>query len=169
MTGGSYLILGGARSGKSRRALEIGKLFEDRIYIATAQPLDDEMSDRIAAHKRERGAKWQTLEAPLGLVPAIGGLSNHDSIAVIDCLTLWLCNVQLAGLDVQEETEMLLAAVGNCPATLVFVSNELGLGLVPETVLGRTFRDHQGWLNQSLAAAVDHVEFLIAGLPIRIK
>lgn len=165
----SYLILGGARSGKSRRALEISKQFKERFYIATAQPLDDEMRDRIAMHRVERGGEWQTLETPLDLAGTIRGLSGQGAVAIIDCLTLWLSNLIHAGLNVESETEGLIAAISDCPATLIFVSNELGLGLVPETQLGRIFRDHQGRLNQSLAQAVDHVEFLIAGLPLKIK
>ncbi len=165
----SYLILGGARSGKSRRALELGEAFAERIYIATAEALDVEMSARIGEHRRQRGTAWTTIEAPLDLVGALSGIASRDAIAVVDCLTLWLSNLMGAGHDIAAASEKLLTSITSCPATLVFVSNEVGLGLVPETPLGRAFRDHQGRLNQAVAGAVDQVEFVAAGIPLRLK
>ncbi len=169
MTARTYLILGGARSGKTRRALAIGAPFAERFYIATAEALDDEMSARIAHHRRERDGAWSTVEAPLDLAGAIAKLASAEAVGVVDCLTLWLCNLMAAGHDVDAATAELRKAASASPATLVFVSNELGLGLVPETRLGREFRDHQGRLNQAMAEIVEQAEFIVAGLPLRLK
>jgi adenosylcobinamide kinase/adenosylcobinamide-phosphate guanylyltransferase len=168
MTGRSILILGGARSGKTRRALAIAEPFAERVYIATGEALDAEMADRIACHRLERGKGWATVEAPLDLPAAIASLPG-EAAGVVDCLTLWLSNLMGAGHDVASATGALLRAVRACPATLVIVSNEVGLGLVPETPLGRVFRDQQGRLNQAVAASVGEVEFVVAGLPLRLK
>jgi adenosylcobinamide kinase / adenosylcobinamide-phosphate guanylyltransferase len=168
MTGRSILILGGARSGKTARALAIAEPFALRTYIATAEALDAEMADRIARHRQERSAGWTTLEVPLDLPGAIAALPR-GAAGLVDCLTLWLSNLMGAGRDVEAARDDLLRAVRACPATLVLVSNEVGLGLVPETPLGRAFRDEQGRLNQAVAAAVAEVEFVAAGLPLRLK
>lgn len=161
------LVLGGARSGKSRYAEELVlEAPPPRTYVATAEALDDEMRARIAHHRDRRGAHWHTLDAPIDLAGAIGGLPG---VALIDCLTLWLSNVMLAGRDVEAESERLLAALVRAPAPLVVVSNEVGLGIVPDTPLGRAFRDAQGRLNQRVAAAADRVVFMAAGLPLSLK
>ena len=161
------LVLGGARSGKSRHAEElITRAAPPWTYIATAEPLDDEMRDRIAHHRVRRDARWHTVEAPLDLASAIAGLAGP---ALIDCLTLWLSNVMLAKREVEAESERLLAALAAAPGPLVVVSNEVGLGLVPETPLGRAFRDAQGRLNQGVAAAAGRVLFMAAGLPLSLK
>lgn len=168
MTARSILILGGARSGKTRRALAIGEPFAERVYIATGEALDAEMAGRIARHRRERGEAWTTVEAPLDLPAAIAALPG-GAAGIVDCLTLWLSNLMGAGRDAEGATDELLRAIRACPATLVIVSNEVGLGLVPETPLGRAFRDEQGRLNQAVAAAAAEVEFVAAGLPLRLK
>ena len=161
------LVLGGARSGKSRHAEElIAGAAPPWVYIATAEALDDEMRDRIAHHRARRDGRWRTADAPLDLAGTISGL---DGPALIDCLTLWLSNVMLAERDVELESERLLAALAAAPGPLVAVSNEVGLGLVPETPLGRAFRDAQGRLNQRVAAAADRVIFMAAGLPLSLK
>ena len=161
------LVLGGARSGKSRYAEElVMRVAPPWTYIATAEAFDDEMTERIAHHRQRRDANWQTVDAPRDLAGAIGGLAGP---ALIDCLTLWLSNVMLAERDVEAESERLLAALGSAPGPLVAVSNEVGLGLVPETPLGRAFRDAQGRLNQRVAAAADRVIFMAAGLPLSLK
>jgi len=163
------LILGGARSGKTRRALEIAVKFKHRIYIATAQARDDEMCARIAHHRAERGAGWTTIEAPLDLVSAVAGADAPDQVVVIDCLTLWLSNLMEHGRDLTAETEALIGALSVGRAQIILVSNEVGLGVVPETPLGREFRDAQGRLNQRVAAAASCVEFIAAGLSLRLK
>jgi adenosylcobinamide kinase / adenosylcobinamide-phosphate guanylyltransferase len=161
------LVLGGARSGKSCYAEElVMRVAPPWTYVATAQAFDDEMTERIAHHRQRRDANWQTLDAPRDLAAAVGGLARP---ALIDCLTLWLSNVMLAGGDVETESERLLAALGSAPGPLVAVSNEVGLGLVPETPLGRAFRDAQGRLNQRVAAAADRVILMAAGLPLSLK
>ena len=165
------LVLGGARSGKSdfaQKAAETAAGGGGTVMIATGQAFDDEMAERIARHQADRGESWTTVEAPLELASAIAALPA-DAIAVVDCLTLWLSNQMLAERDVEAACAALVAAVAACPARLWLVSNEVGLGIVPETPLGRRFRDEAGRLNQRLAAAVDEVYFVAAGLPLKMK
>ncbi len=170
MSARSCLILGGARSGKTRRALDLAASFGERFYIATAEALDDEMKERISRHKAERAGKgWMTIEAPLELSEAMSGIEAAEAVCIVDCLTLWLSNLMGAGRDVEQATAHLCDAIRTSRATVLLVSNEVGLGLVPETPLGRDFRDRQGWLNQAVAATVEEVEFVVAGLPLRIK
>lgn len=163
------LVLGGARSGKTRHALACTeRLSPRRVYVATAEPLDNEMRQRIARHRAGRGAGWQTDEAPLDLVQALARTTECDAV-LIDCLTLWLSNLMLANREPEPETDRLLAALFGAQGPVVLVSNEVGLGLVPETALGRHFRDAQGRLNQRVAAAVANVDFVAAGLAIPLK
>ncbi len=167
----STLVLGGARSGKSafaQKAAEDGAGVGRPVLIATGQAFDDEMAERIARHQADRGESWTTVEAPLELAEAIAALSA-DAVAVVDCLTLWLSNLMLAERDVEAAASALVQAVAACPARLWLVSNEVGLGIVPETPLGRRFRDEAGRLHQRLAAAADEVYFVAAGLPLRMK
>ena len=164
------LILGGARSGKSRRAQSLAEAaHERRVYLATAEALDTEMAARIARHQKDRGDGWRTVEAPLDLVAALGREADTEACLLIDCLTLWLSNLMHRGRDVEAEAAALSEALGTVDQSIILVSNEIGLGLVPETPLGREFRDAQGRLNQQVAAACDIVEFVAAGLPIRLK
>lgn len=165
------LVLGGARSGKSafaQKAAETAAGAGESILIATGQAFDDEMAERIARHQADRGESWTTVEAPLALAAAIAVLPA-DATAVVDCLTLWLSNQMLADRDVDAACAELVEAVAACPARLWLVSNEVGLGIVPETPLGRRFRDDAGRLNQRLAATADEVYFVAAGLPLRMK
>lgn len=167
----STLVLGGARSGKSafaQKAAETAVLAGRPVMIATGQAFDDEMAERIARHQADRGESWTTIEAPLALAEAIAALPA-DAVAVVDCLTLWLSNLMLAEHDVEAAAGELVAAVAACPARLWLVSNEVGLGLVPETPLGRRFRDEAGRLHQRLAQVADTVYFVAAGLPLRMK
>lgn len=161
------LILGGGRSGKTAHALAACPA--PHCYIATAQALDGEMTDRIAAHKAERGESWGLAEAPLDLVGAIRAEAAEGRSLLVDCLTLWLSNLMHKGRDVDAETEALIAAARGAPGRIVFVSNEVGLGLVPMEKLSREFRDEQGRLNQRIATAADRVEFVAAGLPLVLK
>jgi len=164
------LILGGARSGKSRLAQDLAEAASgERIYIATAQPFDEEMSERIAQHRIERDPTWRTQEAPLDLASAIRANLGPGRVVLVDCLTLWLSNILLAGRDPSREVDHLLETVRKAPGPLVLVSNEVGQGIVPATPLGRTFRDEQGRLNQRVAEACDAVVLMAAGCPILLK
>lgn len=166
---GSLLVLGGARSGKSRFAENaITALPGPRIYLATGRAFDDEMHDRIARHKRERAsAGWQTLEEALNVADV---LHQHASTPVLlDCLTLWLTNLLLDEREVEGPTTALLASLHARTAPTVMVGNEVGLGIVPQSPLGRRFRDEAGLLHQRLAACVGKVVFVAAGLPMVLK
>lgn len=163
------LLLGGARSGKSARAQHLAEQAQRPGLVATAQALDTEMTARIEAHRAARDQRWQTVEAPLDLVGAVELLLPRVEVIVVDCLTLWLSNLMHAGTPLEDATAALVSALDSWPVPVIFVSNEVGLGLVPETPLGRDFRDAQGRLNQRIAAAVDVVEFVAAGLPLRLK
>jgi adenosylcobinamide kinase / adenosylcobinamide-phosphate guanylyltransferase len=164
------LILGGARSGKSRYAerlvLESGLA---PVYVATAQALDDEMAARIAAHRARRGGKWRTVEEPLDLVAALHRECAPDRAVLVDCLTLWLANLMSKDRPRDPEMERLVAALGALPGALVLVSNEVGLGVVPTAAMARAFIDHAGWLHQRIAEQADLVVFMAAGLPLHLK
>ena len=163
------LVIGGARSGKSRLAERlITASRRPRTYIATAQAFDDEMRHRIARHITDRGPDWTTIEAPLRLAETLG-LCPPDPAILIDCATLWLTNHMLSGSDLAAATAALLDALATCPAPVVIVSNEVGWGIVPENPLARAFRDAQGRLNQSLAAQSTLAIGVMAGLPIILK
>jgi len=164
------LVLGGARSGKSVYAENlIRKLPPPWVYVATAEALDDEMRGRIAEHKAQRGDGWTTIEAPLDLGAAVAANGASGGPVLIDCLTLWLSNILLAGMPVPVECDRLCAALAAAKGPLVVVSNEVGLGIVPDSKLGRDFRDAQGRLNAEVAALAGHVVFMVAGLPLTLK
>ncbi len=165
------LVLGGARSGKSAHAERLAlRAGGEPVYIATAEAHDDEMAERIARHRADRkGRGWTTVEEPLDLAGAIGREARPGRSLLVDCLTLWLSNIMLAGRDPSDEQAALVTALGGAAAPVVLVSNEVGLGLVPETPLGRAFRDAQGRLNQAIAARADRVVFVAAGLPLILK
>ena len=163
------LVLGGARSGKSRYAESlITACAPPWIYVATAQAGDDEMAERIAAHRARRGAGWQTIEAPHDLAGAVDAVSLHASL-LVDCLTLWLTNRMLAKADLDAEILRLEEALAHRAGAAVLVSNEVGYGIVPDNALARGFRDAQGRLNQRLAARADRVVLVVAGLPLVVK
>jgi adenosylcobinamide kinase / adenosylcobinamide-phosphate guanylyltransferase len=166
----TILVLGGARSGKSsfaeRLACDSGL---ERIYLATASAGDDEMRARIAHHRDRRGEGWHTVEEPLRLAEVIAREALATRILLLDCLTLWLSNIMHAGLNVETESHRFVGELQNAAGPIVLVSNEVGLGLVPETPLGREFRDAQGRLNQLVAASVSNVVFVAAGLPLWLK
>jgi adenosylcobinamide kinase/adenosylcobinamide-phosphate guanylyltransferase len=163
-------VIGGARSGKSRyaQALAEGSGLQ-RVFVATAEALDDEMSERIARHRADRDASWRTREEPRELVRALAEEASPARVVLVDCLTLWLTNVWLAGEPIAERIAELKAAVGNLAGPAIFVSNEVGLGVAPATTLGRDFRDLQGRLNADLAATADVVISMTAGLPMLVK
>ncbi|MDA0228865.1 MAG: bifunctional adenosylcobinamide kinase/adenosylcobinamide-phosphate guanylyltransferase [Proteobacteria bacterium] len=169
-TARTTLVIGGARSGKSRYAEELLAAHGGtRIYIATAEVGDAEMAARIAEHQARRGAAWQTIEQPLDLVAALELHCRPAGAVLVDCLTLWLSNLMAASRDIAAETSRLVRALPRLEGRAVLVSNEVGLGIVPEYPLGREFRDHAGRLNQAVAAAVDEAVFIAAGLPLRLK
>jgi len=167
---GAVLVLGGARSGKSAFAerLVAGTGLE-RHYIATGRALDDEMRQRIAKHREDRGGGWRTHEEPLALASRIGEVAREDRAVLVDCLTLWVTNLMLEERDIPAEFDGLLAAIAAAPGRLVFVSNEVGLGIVPDNRMAREFRDHAGRLHQQVAALVPEVYFIAAGLPLKMK
>ena len=163
------LVLGGARSGKSRHAEALVTAAPSPwIYVATAEAFDDEMKARIAEHRGRRGGQWQTVEAPLDLAGALAGVSATADV-LVDCLTLWLNNLMYRDRDVDAETALLEAALAARRAPVVLVSNEVGSGIVPENAEARRFRDLQGRLNQRIAARADRVLLLVAGLPMVVK
>jgi len=161
------LILGGARSGKTAHALAAAEATgRGLVMIATAEALDAEMAERIARHRAERGPRWRTIEATLDLAGALARVSAGET-AVVDCLTLWVSNLMHAERDLEAEAARLIAALPG--RDMVLVSNEVGLGIVPDNALARRFRDAAGRLNQQVAAAADRVVFVAAGLPLTLK
>jgi adenosylcobinamide kinase/adenosylcobinamide-phosphate guanylyltransferase len=163
------LVLGGARSGKSRHAESlITACAPPWIYVATAQALDAEMTERIAHHRARRGAEWRTVEAPHDLAGAIGN-APPDAAVLVDCLTLWLTNCMLAEVDIEADTAALEKALAQRRGPTVMVSNEVGSGVVPDNALARRFADLQGRLNQRIAGRADRVVLVVAGLPLTVK
>jgi adenosylcobinamide kinase/adenosylcobinamide-phosphate guanylyltransferase len=164
------LVLGGARSGKSRYAEQLVDRHPGRrTYIATAEVLDAEMAERVKAHRDRRDSDWKTVEAPLELAHALKAETEQGAAVLVDCLTLWLGNLLGAERDVEAEIAGLVEAVGQFGGPVVFVSNEVGLGIVPDNALARRFRDLAGTLHQRLAERADHVVFVAAGLPMKLK
>jgi adenosylcobinamide kinase/adenosylcobinamide-phosphate guanylyltransferase len=164
------LVLGGARSGKSAFAEQLARGSGLAcVYLATATAGDAEMEARIAHHRARRGADWTSVEEPLALVDALDRVTAPDRVVLVDCLTLWLSNLMHARRDAAVETERLCEWLRASPHPVILVSNEVGLGLVPDTPLGRDFRDAQGRLNQAVAAAIRNVVFIAAGLPLWLK
>ncbi|MBI5101059.1 MAG: bifunctional adenosylcobinamide kinase/adenosylcobinamide-phosphate guanylyltransferase [Nitrospirae bacterium] len=170
-TGTITFVIGGARSGKSSFALDRASEYEgQKVFIATAQAFDSEMTKRIQKHRQERGGDWETVEAPLAITGVLKDKSGKCGVIVIDCLTLWLSNLLLAGMDVEMETGSFISSLStvNCPRVFI-VSNEVGMGIVPENELARRFRDIAGRLNQKTAALADEVYMVTAGIPVKIK
>jgi len=182
------LVIGGARSGKSRYAQQLAASFGEAVtYVATAMLIDAEMQARIARHRAERPKTWRTLEAPHSLTEALAdGASDQPSAFLIDCLTLWLSNRLMEGLPHDEtvilegkeseteqrllgEVEDLLKTVRAINIPTIIVSNEVGLGIVPMRPIGRLFRDIQGWANQRIATEADAVYWTVAGIPMKVK
>jgi adenosylcobinamide kinase/adenosylcobinamide-phosphate guanylyltransferase len=166
---GLTLVLGGARSGKSRYAES--RIMASRppwVFVATAEPGDAEMAERIALHRLRRGHEWQTIEAPHDLTAVLATVAA-DAPVLVDCLTLWLSNRMLADVDLEAEIARLETAFDGHRGPLVLVSNEVGFGIVPDNELARRFRDLQGRLNQRLAARADRVVLMVAGLPMVVK
>ncbi|PTQ13269.1 bifunctional adenosylcobinamide kinase/adenosylcobinamide-phosphate guanylyltransferase [Sphingomonas oleivorans] len=164
------LILGGARSGKSRLAQTMAEEHAGPLlYLATGQPFDAEMTDRIARHQADRGPRWRTVECPLDLPETIAREDASDRLLLIDCLTLWLSNLLLGEHDIEARAQALLAALADAKGRIILVTNEVGLGIVPENALARSFRDEAGRLNQRIAAAAQSVILVAAGLSLILK
>lgn len=176
------LVLGGARSGKSRYAEEFALGYQGSVYVlATAQALDDEMVARIRRHREDRPVHFVTIEEPVALAETLQRYSQPGNLIVVDCLTLWLTNLISQSVTHEgtfsgdtlpllvAERAALLDVLPQLPGDILLVANEVGLGLVPETPLGRLFRDEAGWLNQAVARVCDKVVFVAAGLPLALK
>jgi adenosylcobinamide kinase/adenosylcobinamide-phosphate guanylyltransferase len=170
------LVIGGARSGKSRFALQLGCQARQPAYIATARAEDAEMAVRIARHREGRGAPWITVEEPLAIAKAVAAAARGRDFVLLDCLTVWLSNYcwehrgeSERGIEAGALAEVGRMAGASAPSDVVLVTNEVGYGLVPETPLGRLFRDLQGWVNQEAARAADRVVQVVAGIPVEIK
>jgi len=163
-------ILGGARSGKSRFAENlITDTSLERHYVATGRAWDDEMRARIDQHRADRGPSWQTHEEPLQLAERLAAIDGEGRAILVDCLTLWVTNLMMGERDVAAESAALAAWLPKAKARLVVVSNEVGLGIVPESRMARDFRDHAGRLHQMIAASAADVYFIAAGLPLKMK
>jgi adenosylcobinamide kinase/adenosylcobinamide-phosphate guanylyltransferase len=163
-------ILGGARSGKSRFAESlVAASGLDRHYIATGRAWDEEMRERIDKHRADRGPSWTTHEEPLDLAGRLAAIDGERRAVLVDCLTLWITNLMMAERDMAAEFAALAAFLPKARARLVLVSNEVGLGIVPENRMARDFRDHAGRLHQMIAAAAAEVYFVAAGLPLKMK
>jgi adenosylcobinamide kinase/adenosylcobinamide-phosphate guanylyltransferase len=167
-------VLGGARSGKSVFAENLALGFNEInsskcIYLATSQIWDDEMRARVDLHKERRSAQWDTIETPLELPKALLEYSDKGCPILVDCLTLWLTNLMMEERDINAAGDALVNAISSISAPIIFVSNEVGQGIVPDNKMARDFRDHAGILHQKLAAVVDEVYFITAGLPTKLK
>lgn len=173
MTARTLFVLGGARSGKSRYAQARAEAMPgDLVFVATAQAFDDEMKDRIDRHRADRadrGGRWRTVEAPLDLAAAIAAETGPEAVLLVDCLTLWASNLMLADRDIAVETQRLVQAIAVARGPIILVSNEVGLGIVPDNVLARRFRDVAGTINQAVAACVGEAVLIVAGLPMVLK
>ena len=166
----SLLVIGGARSGKSGYAQRVAECSGlEPVYVATAEALDAEMAARIRLHVAGRDARWRTVDAPLALAATLAATASPGTIVLVDCLTLWLSNLMLRGEDIATATDALAASVARLAGPAILVTNEVGAGIVPDTALGRRFRDAQGRLNQAMAAACAAVVQVTAGLPIQLK
>ncbi|CAA6800601.1 MAG: Adenosylcobinamide-phosphate guanylyltransferase (EC [uncultured Thiotrichaceae bacterium] len=171
-TASSWLILGGARSGKSGYAEQLALQSEKPVcYIATAQALDEEMASRIQHHQQDRPSHWQTLEAPLALAEALQQHSTENNCLLVDCLTMWVMNLlELENpLRMQQEFEEFLTVLPGLPGDIILVSNEVGMGIIPMGKLSRDFVDEAGRLHQKTAQAVNNVRLMVAGLPLTVK
>jgi adenosylcobinamide kinase / adenosylcobinamide-phosphate guanylyltransferase len=164
------LVLGGARSGKSAFAERLLRdNHPERTYLATATAGDDEMKARIEHHRQTRGEMWQTIEEPIAIADCLKRETDRGRAVLVDCLTLWLSNLFIDARNIDQEIDKLALFLQEASRPIILVSNEIGLGVVPETKLGRDFRDAQGRLNQRVAAAVPTVVFVAAGLPLYLK
>lgn len=167
---GTHLVIGGARSGKSRHAQQCAEQVGGTlIYVATAQAFDQEMTERIAQHRGERDGRWSTVDAPVELAAAIARCDAPGTTMLVDCLTLWASNLLLGEHDIKHHTAQLDHALADVRGRIILVTNEVGGGIVPDNPLARHFRDVAGRINQIVAARVDAVTLVVAGLPLSLK
>jgi len=166
---GIALVLGGARSGKSQYAEGWAMSHGDGLYLATAEPGDAEMAERIRQHRERRGARWTTKEEPIDIAVTIAWDARPERVILVDCLTLWLSNLMEADQNIDHATLALLQALESARGPVILVSNEVGLGIVPDNQLARRFMDCAGRLNQVVAGVADQVVFMAAGLPMVLK
>lgn len=167
------LVLGGARSGKSRFAQELAAKMKRVTFIATAQPSDAEMRRKIARHRSERPASWETIEAPVELAKAIALRSSKTNVIIIDCLTVYLDNLMRGKRGdvarIERQFQQVCQEIRTSQSSIIIVSNEVGCGVVPAFRSGRRYRDLLGWMNQQVAEIADRVVFMVAGLPLTMK
>jgi adenosylcobinamide kinase / adenosylcobinamide-phosphate guanylyltransferase len=164
------LVLGGARSGKSAFAEGlVDASGMSKVYVATGQAFDREMSDRIDVHRARRGTDWDNVEDPFDLSGVLGKVAAPDKAVLIDCLTLWVTNLMMEDRDVLAESNLLTGLLPELSGLIVLVSSEVGMGIVPDNYMARAFRDHAGKLHQQIGAIADEVYFVAAGLPLKMK
>lgn len=169
-----YYVTGGARSGKSSFALQLAKPYYSRVFLATAEPFDGEMVQRISKHREERGEQFTTVEEPLALDRALRHLPEGTDVVLLDCLTVWTGNLMHYGEgkeegEIEQQIERFLEVLRHPPCDMILVSNEVGMGIVPENAMARRFRDIAGIINQRVAALATEAWLLCSGLPIRLK
>ena len=169
----TIFVIGGCRSGKSSHALALAEqLPGEKRFIATCIPYDEEMKERVANHQKGRDTHWVTTEAPVDLPGAIQKHATASGVVLADCLTLWISNLimqDLSGDEIVQAIDRLVASVQDAPGAVILVSNEVGTGIVPENKMARRFRDYAGLANQKVAAAVNRVVWMVAGIPVGIK
>ncbi|MFW6237549.1 MAG: bifunctional adenosylcobinamide kinase/adenosylcobinamide-phosphate guanylyltransferase [Desulfosudaceae bacterium] len=170
----TMLVTGGCRSGKSAYAQRAAEQMAvtDRYFLATCQPADEEMRQRVARHQQDRGEQWQTRECPLDIEPVLRDMENDQAVVLVDCLTLWMSNLLAVTEDpakIERRVAGLVEAVDQTVASVILVSNEVGCGIVPENRLARRFRDLAGRINQRAAARADRVVLCVSGIPVTIK
>jgi len=167
-------IIGGCRSGKSKYALSYANTHwqPPKCFLATSEPLDQEMEVRIANHQKERGPDWHTIECPINICHSIQNNSHKYSGMILDCITLWISNLMCQDMDdafIKKQIAQFLDALTNIQCPIVIVSNEVGLGIVPDNVMARLYRDLVGYANQQIAAVAEEVVFMVAGIPMTVK
>ena len=169
----TILITGGCRSGKSRFALDYANQhFSKKLFLATCEALDEEMAQRIAHHKKMRSPEWETIEEPVEIVDKIRRYGDEVEVILLDCITLWLSNLLMRGKgdsEIMKEISALIDTLQEKQTSLIFVSNEVGMGIVPADPLSRRFRDLSGMTNQKIAEAADTAIFMVSGIPIFLK
>lgn len=170
LNSGTTLVLGGACSGKSKFAEDLITNSDLKsIYIATGRSLDEEMEERIEKHRARRGTDWETIEEPLALADTLVQTNFKGRAILIDCLTLWTTNLMMAGANVERECNHLADTLLKIETPVVLVSNEVGLGIIPDNKMAREFRDHAGYVNQRIAKTANDAYFIAAGLPLKLK